>query len=571
MLLRVAEEALEVWSECQPEGCTGFVLPEECVTKQLPALANRLEARLGWFSEAAFLRAFRSSDGQAYFLRFWAACSLAAAEARRDARERGQPLEQNSDFEEHNELLAAEVSDVLEDALMCIETRGRHQHHVEVENGPKCGNPHAPGSGVPAMWLTSAAEARGQASMAPQFWHAITESMASDFRECQDMLLSVDELTIVFLSWLHEAAVWQHLCQPGTNLRTAMLPPWLSPDFESLGGAAQRNHRTAMLDSSMLLRSPPRNMRTAMLEASAPPSPQSTFHDRSALAQSPLVSHPHQIPQDSSRASALVQPPLPAEGSCCSSHPRPPASAPPALEVDAEEPLHSDPVATPLTPISHAEHSHLAVVCKAWSPSSAGGRSASRSPCGGSVTLLLDRPALDPLGSSVVLHIYDVSRQSGIQRLNSVLCHERSPLKLGGVFHAGVEVHGLEWSFGLSLGPSPGVESTRPREHPDHSFRQSIYLGWTELSSVEVSDLISILAREYPGPDYDLLTRNCCHFADDLSQRLGVGALPGWVYRLARIGASIDRALQVGRRLSRSRSFTSRPSWARLLDDRDAS
>merc|ERR1719433_2554786 len=52
--------------------------------------------------------------------------------------------------------------------------------------------------------------------------------------------------------------------------------------------------------------------------------------------------------------------------------------------------------------------------------------------------------ASSPSGSEglpVHLHIYDVTREQSIQRINSILAHESSPLKLGGIFHAGVEVN----------------------------------------------------------------------------------------------------------------------------------
>ena len=43
-------------------------------------------------------------------------------------------------------------------------------------------------------------------------------------------------------------------------------------------------------------------------------------------------------------------------------------------------------------------------------------------------------------------------RLQGIQNLNVFLAHPLSPFKFGGVFHAGVEIGGEEWSFGNSAG-----------------------------------------------------------------------------------------------------------------------
>lgn len=148
-------------------------------------------------------------------------------------------------------------------------------------------------------------------------------------------------------------------------------------------------------------------------------------------------------------------------------------------------------------------------------------------------------------GMPVLVHIYDVSREDNVHKLNKWLAHKRNPFKFGGVFHAGVEVNGLEWSFGMSLMDSvPGVACSVPKEHPDHRYRQTVKLRCTQLSAEEVADVISQLIEDYPGDDYDLLRRNCCHFADDFARRLGAGRLPGWVYRLARVGAMVDSALQ---------------------------
>jgi len=145
----------------------------------------------------------------------------------------------------------------------------------------------------------------------------------------------------------------------------------------------------------------------------------------------------------------------------------------------------------------------------------------------------------------VCIHVYDVSQAEGIQKLNKVLAHASSPLKLGGVFHAGVEVNGLEWSFAYQPHATRyGVESFHPKSHPNHHFRQTIMMGSTECSEEEIAKIIADMVEEYPGNDYDLLRRNCCHFADELCQRLGVGCIPSWIYRLARVGAGVATMLQ---------------------------
>mmetsp|Transcript_22054 Transcript_22054/g.42343 ORF Transcript_22054/g.42343 Transcript_22054/m.42343 type:complete len:461 (-) Transcript_22054:123-1505(-) len=160
------------------------------------------------------------------------------------------------------------------------------------------------------------------------------------------------------------------------------------------------------------------------------------------------------------------------------------------------------------------------------------------------LTFTRQRPRNGRARLPVRLHIYDVSQEDSVHKLNKWLAGKNSPLKFGGVFHAGVEVNGLEWSYGMSLSETqPGISCVEPRMHPAHRYRQTVKLRSTTLSGEEIAELISGLAEEYPGDDYDLLRRNCCHFADDFCRRLGAGRIPGWVHRLARIGARVDSAL----------------------------
>lgn len=155
-------------------------------------------------------------------------------------------------------------------------------------------------------------------------------------------------------------------------------------------------------------------------------------------------------------------------------------------------------------------------------------------------------------GMPVYLHIYDVSQEESVHNLNKWLASRYSPLKFGGVFHAGVEVNGLEWSYGMSLCETmPGISCVEPMTHPAHRYRQTVRLRSTKKSAEEIADLLTQVIEEYPGDDYDLLRRNCCHFADDFCRRLGAGRIPSWVHRLARVGARVDGALQAvtGRKL----------------------
>eukprot|EP00927_Polykrikos_kofoidii_P057062 TRINITY_DN51171_c0_g1_i1.p1 TRINITY_DN51171_c0_g1~~TRINITY_DN51171_c0_g1_i1.p1 ORF type:complete len:428 (+),score=83.32 TRINITY_DN51171_c0_g1_i1:128-1285(+) len=166
-------------------------------------------------------------------------------------------------------------------------------------------------------------------------------------------------------------------------------------------------------------------------------------------------------------------------------------------------------------------------------------------------------------GLPVRLNVYDVSRQDGISRLNSFLAHEKSPVKLGGVFHTGVEVNGLEWSFGYSVSIfRPGVTCIAPRTNKQHRFRESLDCGRTPRTAEEIGVIISQLLEEFPGHDYDLLHRNCCHFAHEFCERLAVRGVPGWLSRLANLGIGVEHMVKIGQSVKEQLCFAASPAAA---------
>jgi len=116
-----------------------------------------------------------------------------------------------------------------------------------------------------------------------------------------------------------------------------------------------------------------------------------------------------------------------------------------------------------------------------------------------------------------------------------------------GAFHVGLEVFGQEWSFGHRDGGGTGVYSHAPRESELHSYRESISMGDTDLTQYEVVKLIKSMSGRWTGDSYDMLTRNCCHFCDELCMHLNVSRpsfvpLPEWFNSLAAAGAALAGA-----------------------------
>ncbi|KAJ8444603.1 hypothetical protein Cgig2_023666 [Carnegiea gigantea] len=106
-----------------------------------------------------------------------------------------------------------------------------------------------------------------------------------------------------------------------------------------------------------------------------------------------------------------------------------------------------------------------------------------------------------------------------------------------GIFHSGIEVHGMEYGFGAHDFPVSGVFEVEPRSCPGFVYRCSIPLGRINVPPSEFRAFIESVASEYHGDTYHLITKNCNHFTDDITYRLTGRRIPGWVNRLARTGA----------------------------------
>ena len=131
---------------------------------------------------------------------------------------------------------------------------------------------------------------------------------------------------------------------------------------------------------------------------------------------------------------------------------------------------------------------------------------------------------------------------------------------VGGVFHAGVEVYGREWSFGYRVEPGvTGVYSIEPRSCPGHVWRESIRLGECALDEQAARAAIAALEPRWPGEGYDLIRRNCAHFCDDVCAALGVEQPPRWLNRFAR-GAATASDGAAAAASTRARSPTSTAS-----------
>ncbi|CAK0874576.1 unnamed protein product, partial [Prorocentrum cordatum] len=138
----------------------------------------------------------------------------------------------------------------------------------------------------------------------------------------------------------------------------------------------------------------------------------------------------------------------------------------------------------------------------------------------------------------VTLNIYDLhGKGRGIFKGMNVLLRAAGT----GAFHVGLEVFGQEYSFGYREGSGTGVFSHAPRESEIHSFRESIFMGDTDLTQYEVEKLMKRMKARWLASSYETLSRNCCHFCDELCLELRVGRpsfvpLPEWLNSLTAAG-----------------------------------
>ncbi|KAJ3668560.1 hypothetical protein LUZ60_018939, partial [Juncus effusus] len=139
----------------------------------------------------------------------------------------------------------------------------------------------------------------------------------------------------------------------------------------------------------------------------------------------------------------------------------------------------------------------------------------------------------------VYLNVYDLTSVNGYFYWAGI-----------GIFHSGVEVHGVEYAFGAHDLPSSGVFEVEPKQCPGFRFRKSILVGFTKLDPAQIREFMEMQSLRYNGDTYHLITKNCNHFCKDVCWKLTGKDVPKWVNRLARIGAVCNCILPSSMKIS---------------------
>lgn len=128
--------------------------------------------------------------------------------------------------------------------------------------------------------------------------------------------------------------------------------------------------------------------------------------------------------------------------------------------------------------------------------------------------------------TTIILNVYDLSPA------NEWLY----PLGLG-TYHSGVQVSSSdEYSFASGA----GIFTNSPRQAAGAIFRESIQLGVFPGDLRQVEAVVSQMKSDFPGDSYNLLRKNCNCFANALAIRLLGYGIPGYVNRLADLGAMVS-------------------------------
>lgn len=161
------------------------------------------------------------------------------------------------------------------------------------------------------------------------------------------------------------------------------------------------------------------------------------------------------------------------------------------------------------------------------------------------------------VGAPVVLNVYDLTPMNNYLYWFGL-----------GIFHSGIEVHGMEYGYGAHEFPTSGVFEVEPKSCPGFTYRRSVWMGTTDLSRAEFRSFIENLAGKYNGNTYHLISKNCNHFTDDVCKNLTRKSIPGWVNRLARVGSFFNCLLPESIQVSTVRHVPTHPAFSD--DDMDS-
>ena len=101
-----------------------------------------------------------------------------------------------------------------------------------------------------------------------------------------------------------------------------------------------------------------------------------------------------------------------------------------------------------------------------------------------------------------------------------------------GVYHSEVVLGTLTYTFS-----EEGVIVTSGRTASEEQFKEQIEIGAFEGNRNEMNGVINGVREDFPPGSYNLVSKNCNHFASALCQALCGRDIPAWVNRAASVSS----------------------------------
>eukprot|EP00745_Piridium_sociabile_P008799 TRINITY_DN15980_c1_g1_i2.p1 TRINITY_DN15980_c1_g1~~TRINITY_DN15980_c1_g1_i2.p1 ORF type:complete len:348 (+),score=26.04 TRINITY_DN15980_c1_g1_i2:127-1044(+) len=149
----------------------------------------------------------------------------------------------------------------------------------------------------------------------------------------------------------------------------------------------------------------------------------------------------------------------------------------------------------------------------------------------------VDKKTSKTIAVPVLAHVYDVNR--AVTKYNDWARKFDT-----GIYHVGIEVHGVEWHFHGARAPGfGGIVKETPKSSANFVYRETLQMGHTTLSSRAVHEKSRAMQPNWKGESYHLVQKNCISFASALCQELKVDDLPLWTRHAAKSGCNLLKSL----------------------------
>lgn len=132
------------------------------------------------------------------------------------------------------------------------------------------------------------------------------------------------------------------------------------------------------------------------------------------------------------------------------------------------------------------------------------------------------------LGDPVFLNIYYLNSYSYYLQILGL-----------GMYHTTIEVHDIEFSYGLQLKDDSSGISIRKRGELNLQIKERIFLGYSFYNKSTINNIISLFEKEWEGEEYDPFSKNCYFFCYFFSEKITykksdfpsyLNYLPGSIY-----------------------------------------